>query len=182
MCFRILILVFGFYSCTVSALDPTETAGWYFESYGIVDKCGSSSVTERAELDDCMLVRKAEDIFRKVKRSSVGVPVDTDLYVINASKVFAIALPDGNIVISLGALQLAQRKVDTELGDARVAFILGHELAHQANRDFWIENFALSGNDYILPESFVHNSGEYSVRHDKEIKADEAGRVLLTRL
>jgi len=179
MRFKILTLALGLYSCAAIALDATETAGWYFENYGIVEECEESSDvdTENAEADDCMLVKRTKDIFKKVKRSSVGVPIDTDLYVINARKVFAIALPDGNIVVSIGALKLARRKVDNELGDARIAFILGHELAHQANRDFWIENYNLSGTTTTLPESFVHNASQFSVRHDKEIKADEAGFI-----
>lgn len=50
---------------------------------------------------------------------------------------WAIALPDGYIVLSKGAVEIAYRQATSEEGDARLAFVLGHELAHLAKNDFW---------------------------------------------
>ncbi|MEO5330455.1 MAG: M48 family metalloprotease, partial [Magnetococcus sp. YQC-5] len=50
---------------------------------------------------------------------------------------WAIALPDGTILLSLGAIHLCYRNVSQKEGDTRMAFVLGHELAHLAKNDFW---------------------------------------------
>ncbi|MBF0295051.1 MAG: M48 family metalloprotease [Magnetococcales bacterium] len=60
------------------------------------------------------------------------------LFVVNQpDEPWAFALPDGNLLLSAGAVQLATRNLSQEAGDARIAFILGHELAHLAKNDFW---------------------------------------------
>ena len=46
-----------------------------------------------------------------------------------------IALPDGWIVLSKGTLSLCYQ--DAKLGDDRLAFVLGHELAHLVQDHFW---------------------------------------------
>jgi tetratricopeptide (TPR) repeat protein len=46
-----------------------------------------------------------------------------------------IALPDGWIVLSKGALSLCYQ--EPRLGDDRLAFVLGHELAHLIQDHFW---------------------------------------------
>ncbi|MEO5351838.1 MAG: tetratricopeptide repeat protein [Magnetococcus sp. XQGC-1] len=50
---------------------------------------------------------------------------------------WAITLPDGNILLSIAAITLCYRNVSQTEGDARMAFVIGHELAHLANNDFW---------------------------------------------
>jgi tetratricopeptide (TPR) repeat protein len=49
---------------------------------------------------------------------------------------YAIALPDGGIIISRQTLDTCYKGASTETGNRRMAFILGHELAHLANNDF----------------------------------------------
>jgi Zn-dependent protease with chaperone function len=46
----------------------------------------------------------------------------------------AIAIPDGGIVVSQAVLDLCYR--DPQRGDDRLAFVLGHEIAHQLREDF----------------------------------------------
>jgi len=46
---------------------------------------------------------------------------------------WAIALPDGYIIIASQTLDICYKNVSKEIGDTRIAFILGHELAHLAN-------------------------------------------------
>ena len=48
-----------------------------------------------------------------------------------------IALEDGNIVLSAAVLKLCYEGATPEEGDARLAFVLGHELAHLAHDDPW---------------------------------------------
>jgi tetratricopeptide (TPR) repeat protein len=49
---------------------------------------------------------------------------------------FALSLPDGGIIINPKTLDICYDRVDRTQGDRCLAFILGHELAHMANRDF----------------------------------------------
>jgi len=171
-----LIIALCFNVGSVYALDATETAGWFVETYGV------------AESD---LADRAQRIFGKVKRASKNAPTNTKLLVVKEGpKSLAVALPDGNIVVSLGTLVFAYhgvdcdsvdcsttdcQLVDCELGDARLAFIFGHELAHQANRDFWIEGLKILGSKSKIVESrLIHSS---PVRHELEIKADESGFI-----
>ena len=46
-----------------------------------------------------------------------------------------IALPDGWVVVSKGVLDTCYR--EPARGDDRLAFVLGHEIAHQLKDDFW---------------------------------------------
>ncbi|KPA10820.1 hypothetical protein MHK_008977 [Candidatus Magnetomorum sp. HK-1] len=49
----------------------------------------------------------------------------------------ALSFPDGTVVISTGVIDLCYLDVTPKVGDGRLAFILGHELAHLSNNDFW---------------------------------------------
>lgn len=48
----------------------------------------------------------------------------------------AFAAPDGSIIINSKLLEFCCSDTQKEKGDVRLAFILGHELAHLADRDF----------------------------------------------
>jgi Putative Zn-dependent protease, contains TPR repeats len=50
---------------------------------------------------------------------------------------WAIALPAGHIVLSKQAVAICHQQVSLTEADARLAFVLGHELAHLAHDDFW---------------------------------------------
>jgi tetratricopeptide (TPR) repeat protein len=50
---------------------------------------------------------------------------------------WAIALEDGYVILTRGAIATAYRGVTEQAGEARLAFLLGHELAHLAKNDFW---------------------------------------------
>jgi RNA polymerase sigma factor (sigma-70 family) len=59
------------------------------------------------------------------------------LYIINTKgEPFALSVPDGGIIINPTTLETCYADVDRAEGDRRLAFILGHELAHLANKDF----------------------------------------------
>ena len=46
-------------------------------------------------------------------------------------------LEDGRIVLSQKALEVCYHGVSDQVGSARLAFIIGHEIAHLAKGDFW---------------------------------------------
>ena len=49
----------------------------------------------------------------------------------------AFVVAEGSIVLSQKALDIINHQADAALADARLAFVLGHELAHLAGTDFW---------------------------------------------
>lgn len=83
---------------------------------------------------------RAYAIFERVRAAAdrnTKFPVPVLRIVDSPRDPWAIALPDGHIVLSKGAVEIAYRQATPEEGDARLAFVLGHELAHLAKNDFW---------------------------------------------
>ena len=85
------------------------------------------------------LSRRAHDVFRKVlKASDRRKGIDPELIIINYSgSPWAQSLVDGTIILTKNALEFSYRDGDLDAGDSRLAFVIGHELAHQFNGDFW---------------------------------------------
>lgn len=50
---------------------------------------------------------------------------------------WAIALPSGHVVLSKEAVAICHAQASLAESEARLAFVLGHELAHLAHDDFW---------------------------------------------
>lgn len=50
---------------------------------------------------------------------------------------WAISLKDGTVLLTQKAVEICYQDADKTTGDARMAFVLGHELAHLAKDDFW---------------------------------------------
>ncbi|MBF0339334.1 MAG: M48 family metalloprotease [Magnetococcales bacterium] len=104
------------------------------------------------------------------------------LSVLNRPEVpWAFALPDGNIILSLGAVRLCYRSVTQAEGDTRIAFVLGHELAHLTKNDFWemevyqaIAGSGQSGDSRSLtvPEELRQRQ---AVLWNQETEADDLG-------
>ena len=57
---------------------------------------------------------------------------------------WAQSLEDGSIILTKRAVEFCIKDRDKESGDARLAFVLSHELAHQLNADFWPYRFEAS--------------------------------------
>ncbi|MDQ0290546.1 trypsin-like peptidase domain-containing protein [Oligosphaera ethanolica] len=86
-------------------------------------------------------VHRAFTVYGRVLRSadkrSKYLPTADSLRVVDGGgDPWALALPDGHIVLSRRALDLCFADVPTAEGDARLAFVLGHELSHLAADDF----------------------------------------------
>lgn len=146
----------------------------------------------QANPDEDPLVKRSHEIFKRVravadKRGTYLLPklVITK----NVCKIRAIPLSK-HIVLSLGALKICYENTPLDTGDARVAFVLGHELGHMAMDDsraleeynsmagdpefaWLLKNFE---NSEILPETKDANARERpSVARIKEIYADKSG-------
>jgi tetratricopeptide (TPR) repeat protein len=77
----------------------------------------------------------ARDVFVRV-REAAGTHAELAVLEIPGAPL-ALALADRTVVLSTGGLDLCYREVPPEVGDARLAFVLGHELGHVASDDFW---------------------------------------------
>jgi tetratricopeptide (TPR) repeat protein len=83
----------------------------------------------------------------------------------NLGRFIAIALPDGDIVLSKHVLKkMIYKNVPEKQGNVRLAFILGHELAHVVHGD-------------VLPKAFsgFSSSKNKAAAREKERQADEQG-------
>ncbi len=81
----------------------------------------------------------AHEVFDKVLASADKRPGPLpELFVLDeAGFPWARSLADGTILLSRGAIDICFRGVSEGQGKARLAFVLGHELSHQVNGDFW---------------------------------------------
>jgi len=93
----------------------------------------------------------------------------------------AMALPDGYIVLSQRAVEILYNKVSREQGDTRVAFVLGHELAHLAKDNFWHFLFfsaTQKGKPLCeLTKSCPQYKDRLKQRKNDEIEADDRGFI-----
>ena len=107
--------------------EPPDFAAWWISNYGVLTAKEDSRV------------KRAEQVFERVSNAAdkKGNRLP-GLIVIKASgDPYAEAIQDGTVVLTQGALNICYQAVSTEVGDARLAFVLGHELAHLAKDDFW---------------------------------------------
>jgi len=85
------------------------------------------------------LVKRAKAVFKRVvavadKRALrppklLLIPIVSDPW--------AASFGDGTVLLNKKALERCYHNVDKLTGDSRLAFVIGHELAHLANDDFW---------------------------------------------
>ena len=93
----------------------------------------------------------------------------------NKNNVWAIALPAGHIILSRQVLDIVHRNASIEIAEARLAFVLGHELAHLANDDFWhyeVESFMQNTADAQKISEFINQNFE---ARQAELAADDKG-------
>jgi tetratricopeptide (TPR) repeat protein len=106
---------------------PTEHGSWWIQTYGLVDAKTNDRVRHAHEVFE----RLAAAADKRANRMPRLVIIRTD------GSPFAMALSDGTILLTEGALRICYRGVSAGTGHARLAFVLGHELSHLANDDFW---------------------------------------------
>ncbi|MFA7060200.1 MAG: M48 family metalloprotease, partial [Pedobacter sp.] len=167
--------------------SPKDHAGWWLKNFGTVDR-GNRDVA------------RAEQIFRRVAEAAdkKGGKLPRMNIIKSLGEPWVIAIRDGSIIVSEGAIATCFRNVSQAKGDARLAFILGHELSHLAKDDYWhIAAFdALvgykgeKGNESRIKSEIIallekwgdikpgQNANE--VIRTKELQADEEGLLTMT--
>ncbi len=97
-------------------------------------------------------VRRASDVFERVTAAAYQRRNRPPKLVVlerspRATRPFAASLRDGAVLVSYSALELCYRSPNPSDGDARAAFLFGHELAHLAGEDFQhLQSFAGRGH------------------------------------
>ncbi|MDH5445836.1 MAG: tetratricopeptide repeat protein [Gammaproteobacteria bacterium] len=95
-----------------------------------------------------------------------------------------ISIPDGWIILSKAVIDFCYQK-NNQAGDARLAFVLAHELVHQLEDDFWHMKFfqalesahskdRIPGKIYSEVQNIAKQSDKILA---KELRADELGIV-----
>lgn len=85
------------------------------------------------------LASRAKEVFKRVlgaadKRANCFPKL---IIIREAGDPWAVSLKDGTIVLTQKGLEICYQGVSEGMGDARLAFVLGHELSHLAQDDFW---------------------------------------------
>jgi len=149
-------------------------AAIYVDIYGVVDP-----QSDRNYL-------RVENIFRALKRVSGLESSGAELIIVASNtKPWAIALADGNVVLSAGAVDIIYSTGNPDTSDAWMAFVLGHEIAHLKNADLWHHKVhsALVASLAENPDSSLQSvrkklfqsSSDPNRIKSLELKADEQG-------
>ena len=114
-------------STPASAHLSKENADYWLNVYG--------TLTE----EDYPLAGRVQSIFSNVLQAADkrGDRFPKLLIIKGDCDPWSLALKDGTIVISEKAINICYHDTSLKNGDARIAFFIGHELAHLAKDDFW---------------------------------------------
>jgi len=120
---------------------------------------------------------RVKDIYKKLTRTIGSLQASRSKLLIIDSDGYpwAVALSDNSVVITKGAINLMYLEGDLELGDARVAFVLGHELSHLGTEDlFHHRAFLINQNQPTNLPAWDKS------RPDEELRADLRGYTFAT--
>ncbi|RJR15909.1 MAG: hypothetical protein C4581_11185 [Nitrospiraceae bacterium] len=111
--------------------------------------------------------------------------IEPALYIVDYDKTpWAQALADGSIILSRKGLEFCYSRQAPEDGDSRLAFVIGHELAHQFNGDFWHYKFLRTAEDSDDNIRAFQDIKELAKSTDmllaKELQADQYGIIFAT--
>jgi len=164
---------------TVLADSPKDDAGWWIKNFGLVR------------------VARVEQIFKRV--AEAADKRGTKLPRIKSSREpWVVAIKDGSVILTEEAINKCFLNVSPQKGEARLAFILGHELSHFLKDDFWhiaafdaLEGYKTEKNNdekitsviiSILEKEGGIKPGENGneVIRTKEMEADKEGLLTMT--
>ena len=102
---------------------------------------------------------------------------------------WARSLPDGSIILTRGAIDVCLKTAVKEDGEARLAFVIGHELSHEINGDFWHFFFYQGANPNQAVDDETRHALEGAVKIarqsdsviSKELKADQYGVIFASQ-
>jgi len=177
----ILIVFLSLVVASAYADNPKDYASWWIKNYGVVD----------SKMDP--LVARAEKVFERVSAAAdkMGNRFPRLVIINGSGDPYAQVIKDGSVILTHGGLKICYKGVTPEKGNARLAFILGHELAHLAKDDFWhslafaaVREFA---DDKRVKEALLQRFGwdpgdpktQDFIRR-QELQADSYGLIYMT--
>ncbi len=176
----VLVTVLLAFSCFAAGAEdlPKDQRQWWIDHYGLID-----AKTEP-------LVARAENIFSRVAsaadKKSNRLP---KLAVIGGTgDPYSLTLKDGSVILTLEGLKICYNNASLETGDSRLAFLIGHELAHLAKDDFWHSTAfaAVKGSKddakvrRILKSQLEKSGGSLDFVKTQELQADSYGIIYMT--
>ncbi|MBI5409172.1 MAG: hypothetical protein HZA14_07390 [Nitrospirae bacterium] len=135
------------------------------------------------EVRETPLAVRAQRVFKRVlSASDRRAGVEPALYIINFDGTpWAQSLADGSIILSKKGLEFCYNTRSAEDGDSRLAFVVGHELAHQFNGDFWQYKFLRTAGDAGKNIQAFQDIKEMAKNPDmllaRELQADQYGVI-----
>jgi tetratricopeptide (TPR) repeat protein len=159
-------------TCSNSFAEDMGKKEFWINKYGTVSE---SAITERAY-----------EVFNRVLAAADRRGgVEPELYIINFDGTpWAQSLADGSIILSKKGLEFCYNDRNVREGDARMAFVIGHELAHQFNGDFWHYKFLRTAEDDSKSIKAFQDIKELAKNPDmllaKELQADQYGIIYAT--
>ena len=178
--FYFIFIIWVYFHPAFSAdFDPKSERGFYINSFSQVSS------------QEFPLSSRAVNVYSKLLSVSNNLHSNSpELIIVNSkSWPWAIALPDNSIVVTVGAIEICYKNVSVDHGDIRLAMLLGHELAHLAQDDYWHRDVYLALTDqseqvenemlqFIGKRSGLLSSDKWSeIVTDRELKADDRGAV-----
>jgi len=168
-----LLAVFNLYG------QNKDYTSWWMDVYGDYKKLGGKHDPR---------VKWVDTVFERVRNVADKAKSDLPrLFIINSvTGVCAVSLPDGGIIINPKTLDTCYNDTGRETGDRRMAFILGHELAHLANNDYIhqqaflvLEKWGSKKARKELAEFFnpLGTGEEIRNRKERELMADKSGAL-----
>ena len=180
----IVIIILLLQIFVIQAFSNEEDHGsWWVNNFGALT------------VNDHPLIPNAQNVFDRVLAAADKRYNTTPNLVIlrELSSPWALCLKDGTIILTQKALEFCYQDVDKQTGDSYIAFIIGHELSHLANDNFWhVEAFKalkkygneLKSKDIINilkeTEDIEDSNHARNIIKKKELKADANGLIYLS--
>ncbi len=138
---------------------------------------------------DHPLVSRIQEVFQRVLNAADkrGNRIPNLIILREIENPWAFCLKDGSVLLSQRAAEFCYQDVKKSVGDARMAFVLGHELAHLSSDDFWgteafqtlanfgPENPVTDTESVARVRDILFKSKDPAIRKAKELKADAYG-------
>lgn len=131
------------------------------------------------EVKEGPLHTRTMNVFGKVQAAADRRKgVEPRLHIIDYSGLpWAQSLEDGSIILTRRAVEFCYSTKERETGDARLAFVIGHELAHQFNGDFWPYRFIASTGNNPEFSGIKEAARSPDVIKTIELEADQYGAI-----
>ncbi|KPA09441.1 TPR repeat-containing protein [Candidatus Magnetomorum sp. HK-1] len=115
-----------FLTHSLASQSETGHASWWIKTYDVIDPKDP-------------MVSRTHNIFNKVNAAADKQSNHFPKLILlkSAGKYNALCLPDGSVILTQNALNICYENANISDGNAKMAFIIAHELAHLSNGDFW---------------------------------------------